>query len=297
MLSIVPGEVSTPKLHAYMLGAIAPRPICFASTVDKDGNRNLSPYSFFNAFGSNPTTLIFSPARRVRDNTIKHTLENVYETMEVCINVVTYDMVWQASLSSTEYEKGVDEFVKAGFTPLESDLIRPARVAESPVQIECRVREVIETGTEGGAGNLIVCEILKMHISESVLDADQRIDQNKIRLVGRLGADWYCKAFDEALFEIEKPIRNKGIGIDRLPESVRNSTVLTGNNLGQLGNVESLPDSVTLQEFADSSEDIRNLRTRFGHHEESFEYEKHCLAQRYLSQGDVETAWNILLAP
>ena len=252
MLSITPGEVKTAKLHAYMLSAVAPRPICFASTVDLQGNVNLSPYSFFNAFGSNPTTLIFSPARRVRDNTIKHTLENVMATREVCINVVTYDMVWQASLASTEYERGVNEFTKAGFTPLASELIKAPRVKESPVQMECKVRDIIETGTEGGAGNLVICEILRMHISESVLDEDGTINQDKMRLVARMGKDWYCKAFGDALFDIEKPLSTKGIGIDQLPLHIRNSRILTGNHLGRLGNIEVLPSRDEVAVFISS---------------------------------------------
>lgn len=295
MLSIIPGEIPTSQFHAYMLAAVAPRPICFASTVDKQGNVNLSPYSFFNAFGSNPTTLIFSPARRVRDNTIKHTLENIYETMEVCINVVTYDMVQQVSLASTEYEKGVNEFVKSGFTELASEQIKAPRVKESPVQIECKVRQVIETGDQGGAGNLVICEILKMHIAEEILDAEKKIDPNKIKLVARMGRDWYAKAFGEALFEIEKPIRNKGIGVDAIPESIRLSNVLTGNNLGQLGNVEKLPTEDELKEFASTSEDYQNLIIRFGIHPESLEYERHHLAKHYLQQGLVMDAWKLLL--
>ncbi len=296
MLSITPGEISTATLHAHMLASIAPRPICFASTVDKEGNVNLSPYSFFNAFGSNPSTLIFSPARRVRDNTIKHTLENVMETMEVCINVVNYDMVWQMSLASTEYEKGINEFEKSGFTELPSDIIRAPRVKESPVQFECKVREIIETGTEGGAGNLIVCEIVKMHINEAVLDDNQRIDQNKIQLVSRLGGNWYGKAFGDSLFEIEKPVKNKGIGVDIIPENIRLSTVLTGNNLGQLGNVEALPTEADIIDFSENSLEYQNLKTRFALHAESLEYERHLLAQRFLSLGDVQSAWKILLA-
>jgi len=279
-----------------MLASIAPRPICFASTVDKEGNVNLSPYSFFNAFGSNPTTLIFSPARRVRDNTIKHTLENVLDTMEVCINVVNYDMVWQMSLASTEYEKGINEFEKAGFTEVPSDIIRAPRVKESPVQFECKVRKVIETGSEGGAGNLIICEIVKMHINEAVLDAEHHIDQNKIQLVSRLGGNWYGKAFGDALFEIEKPVRNKGIGVDVIPENIRLSTVLTGNNLGQLGNVEALPNNAEIAEFAENSQEYQNLKTRFALHAESMEYERHLLAQGFLSSGNVQSAWKILLA-
>jgi len=296
MLSITPGEISTATLHAHMLASIAPRPICFASTVDKEGNVNLSPYSFFNAFGSNPSTLIFSPARRVRDNTIKHTLENVMETMEVCINVVNYDMVWQMSLASTEYEKGINEFEKSGFTELPSDIIRAPRVKESPVQFECKVREIIETGTEGGAGNLIVCEIVKMHINEAVLDDNQRIDQNKIQLVSRLGGNWYGKTYGDSLFEIEKPVKIKGIGVDIIPENIRLSTVLTGNNLGQLGNVEALPTEADIIDFSENSLEYQNLKTRFALHAESLEYERHLLAQRFLSLGDVQSAWKILLA-
>ena len=282
MLEIIPGEVSTAKLHGYMLSAVAPRPICFASTVDAQGTVNLSPYSFFNAFGSNPTTLIFSPARRVRDNTIKHTLENIYETMEVCINVVTYEMVQQASLASTEYEKGVNEFVKAVFTEVPSDLIKAPRVKESPVQIECKVREVIETGQEGGAGNLVVCEILKMHINEDVLGDDGTIDQHKIRLVSRLGKNWYGKAFGDALFEVEKPLSTKGIGVDAIPQDIRLSDVLTGNNLGQLGNVEQLP---TADEVA-AYQQQHNVPKG----------QQHQVAKTLLDEGKTNEAWMVLLA-
>lgn len=282
MLEIIPGALPTAKLHAYMLSAVAPRPICFASTVDKQGNVNLSPYSFFNAFGSNPTTLIFSPARRVRDNTIKHTLENVYETMEVCINVVTYEMVQQTSLASTEYEKGVNEFVKAGFTEVPSDLIKAPRVKESPVQIECKVREVIETGDQGGAGNLIICEILKMHINEEVLDADGMIDQHKIHLVSRLGKNWYGKAYGDALFEVEKPLVTKGIGVDAIPQSIRLSHVLTGNNLGQLGNVEQLPTAAQAAEY------VQQHPVPQG--------QAHQVAKTLLDGGKTLEAWMVLLA-
>ena len=295
MLSLDPKELPVPKLHGYMLSAIAPRPICFASTVDKDGQVNRRPYSFFNAFGSNPTTLIFSPARRVRDNTTKHTLQNVMETMEVCINVVSHDMVEQMSLSSTEYDKGVNEFVKAGFTELPSEVIKAPRVKESPVQFECKVREVIETGTEGGAGNLIVCEIVKMHINEDVLDDEGKIDQHKIKLVGRLGKDWYVSAFGDALFEIEKPLRTKGIGVDSIPEPIRNSQVLTGNNLGRLGNVEGLPSAEEVSRFKEDPV-MQNLEKRFAHHAESYEYESHALAKKLIDAGDVQKAWLVLFA-
>ncbi|WP_026776550.1 flavin reductase family protein [Polaribacter sp. Hel_I_88] len=284
MLSIDPKEISTGKLHGYLLGAIAPRPIAFASTIDAEGNPNLSPYSFFNVFGSNPPTLIFSPARRVRDNTIKHTLENALETKEVVINVVNYDIVQQMSLSSTEYAKGVNEFEKAGFTMLKSDKIKPFRVAESPVQFECKVKDVIFTGDEGGAGNLIVCEVVKMHISDAVLDENGAIDQHKIDLVARAGGSYYTRARD-GFFEIDKPIATLGIGVDQIPAEIRNSTILTGNNLGMLGNVEQLPLDETVDNFAKEHPQFIGLETT----------KKHTFAQDFLSNNDVESAWKVLL--
>ena len=214
MLTVNPATIKTSDLHAYMLAAIAPRPIAFASTVDAAGKPNLSPFSFFNAFGSKPPVLVFSPARRVRDNTTKHTLQNVLATKEVVINVVNYAMVQQQSLASTEYEAGVNEFIKAGLTPVASELVKPFRVKESPVQMECKVLDVIETGNQGGAGNLIVCEIMLMHINETILDVNQKIDPYKIDLVARLGGDWYCRASGNALFEVAKPLTTKGMGID-----------------------------------------------------------------------------------
>ena len=284
MLSIDPKEISTGKLHGYLLGAIAPRPIAFASTIDEDGNPNLSPFSFFNVFGSNPPTLIFSPARRVRDNTIKHTLENALATKEVVINVVNYDIVQQMSLSSTEYAKGVNEFEKAGFTMLKSDKIKPFRVAESPVQFECKVKDVIFTGDEGGAGNLIICEVVKMHVSEAVLDENGAIDQHKIDLVARAGGSYYTRARD-GFFEIDKPISTLGIGVDQIPAEIRNSTILTGNNLGMLGNVEQLPSDETVDNFAKEHPQFIGLETT----------KKHTFAQDFLSKNDVESAWKVLL--
>jgi flavin reductase (DIM6/NTAB) family NADH-FMN oxidoreductase RutF len=241
MISIIPSETPHQKFHQYLLGSIAPRPIAFASTVDARGRPNLSPFSFFNVFGYNPSTLIFSPSRRGRDNTTKDTYENLKAVPEVVINVVTFDMVNQVSLASTEYPKGVNEFTKSGFTMLPSEKVRPFRVRESPVQMECKVRQIIETGEEGGAGMLVICEILVMHINEDVLGADGLPDPNKLKLVGRLGKDYYIKAFGDGLFEVEKPLRTIGIGIDSLPEKVRNSGLLSGNELGRLGNLESLP--------------------------------------------------------
>jgi flavin reductase (DIM6/NTAB) family NADH-FMN oxidoreductase RutF len=241
MRSIDPKELETGKFHGLLLGAVAPRPIAFASTIDADGRPNLAPFSFFNVFSANPPIAIFSPARRVRGNTTKHTLHNVEAVKEVVINVVNYDMVQQMNLASTEYPDGVNEFEKAGLTAVASDLVRPFRVKESPVQLECKVREVIKLGDEGGAGNLIVAEIVRMHISEDVLDENGNIDPNKIDLVARMGGDWYCRASGDALFEIAKPGRDHGMGVDAIPEHIRESHVLTGNDLGLLGSVAALP--------------------------------------------------------
>ncbi len=284
MLSIDPKEISTGKLHGYLLGAIAPRPIAFASTIDADGNPNLSPFSFFNVFGSNPPIMIFSPARRVRDNTTKHTLENALAMKEVVINVVNYGIVQQMSLSSTEYPEGVNEFEKAGFTMLPSDKIKPFRVAESPVQFECKVNDVIFTGDEGGAGNLIVCEVVKIHISETVLADDGSIDQHKIDLVARAGGSYYTRARD-GFFEIAKPVSTLGIGVDLMPIEIRNSIVLTGNNLGMLGNIEQLPTQETVNNFGKEHPEFIGLETT----------KKHTFAQEYLKKSDVEGAWKVLL--
>ena len=267
-----------------MLGAVAPRPIAFASTIDEEGNPNLSPFSFFNVFGANPPTLIFSPARRVRDNTLKHTLQNVEATKEVVINVVNYDIVHQMSLSSTEYPERVNEFVKAGFTMLPSDEVQPFRVAESPVQFECKVKDIIYTGNEGGAGNLIVCEVVKIHIDDAVLDENGNIDQYKIDLVARAGGSYYSRARN-GFFEIPKPLSKLGIGVDQIPEEIRNSTVLTGNNLGMLGNVESLPTEKDVDNFAKDHSNMIGLDL----------IKKHTFAQQYLESNDVESAWKVLL--
>lgn len=293
MLTIDPSKEKTALVHSYLLGAVAPRPIAFASTIDREGNPNLSPFSFFNCFGSRPPLLIFSPSRRVRDNTTKHTLQNIYETMEVVINVVSYNIVQQASLSSVEYPKGVSEFTKAGFTPISSDMVKPFRVKESPVQMECKVLKVMEMGTEGGAANLIICEVVLMHINEAVLDENKRIDPNKIDLVGRMGADFYCRASNNAVFEVEKPNTKIGIGIDAIPENIRLSDILTGNNLGQLGNIEVLPSSEEVNAFADENAAIRamikNGRT------EDLEAQLHELARHFLEKGLVKDAWKTLL--
>jgi flavin reductase (DIM6/NTAB) family NADH-FMN oxidoreductase RutF len=274
MISILPQDISTAKLHGYLLGSIAPRPIAFASTIDKDGNVNLSPFSFFNVFSANPPILIFSPARRVRDNTTKHTLENVMQNKEVVINIVTYGMVQQMSLSSTEYARGINEFKKAGFTELASSLVAPPRVGESPVQFECKVNDIIELGSEGGAGNLIICEVVKLHIDESILDDVGRIDAVKLDAVARMGGNWYNRA-KEGMFEVPKPLSTLGIGVDALPKEIRQSKILTGNDLGMLANIEALPKEVN--SFVNTSEEI------------------HKLAQQKLLEGNVPEAWELLL--
>lgn len=264
---------------------MAPRPIALASTLDQQGRPNLSPFSFFNVFSSNPPVMIFSPARRVRDNTTKHTLDNAMATMEVVINVVSFDMVQQTSLSSTEYAQGVNEFEKAGFTMLPSETIKPYRVAESPVQFECKVREVVTLGQEGGAGNLVICEVLRMHISEAVIDADGNIDQHKLDLVGRAGGSYYTRS-EGSFFEIPKPLRSKGVGVDALPEEIRNSKVLTGNDLGVLANVESLPEPANVDKFVKENPQFLGMELE----------EKHTFAQKFLSGGDLESAWLVLLS-
>jgi flavin reductase (DIM6/NTAB) family NADH-FMN oxidoreductase RutF len=241
MLTLDPKELPIPKLHHYLLGSIGPRPIAFASTIDAEGNRNLAPFSFFNVFSANPPILIFSPARSGRTNTTKNTHDNVKAVAEVVINVVTYDMVHQMSLTSSPFEAGVDEFEKAGFTPIASDTIRPFRVKESPVQIECKVLEIKELGQNGGAGNLVICEVQKIHIDERVLDENQMVDQKKIDLVSRMGGNWYCRANDASMFEVDKPITTIGVGVDSLPINIRTSSQLTGNDLGILGNMQTIP--------------------------------------------------------
>lgn len=278
-----------------MLASIAPRPIAFASTIDMDGKPNLAPFSFFNAFGSNPPVVVFSPARRVRNNTIKHTLENIYETKEVVINVVNYAMVRQTSLASSEYPKGVNEFDKAGFTPVPSQIVKPFRVKESPVQMECKVLEVKETGSLGGAANLIICEILLMHIDDTILTPDAKIDPNKIDLVARMGGNLYCRASGAALFEVAKPLSVPGIGIDNLPESIRHSHILTGNNLGQLGNVNMLPDENSVHEYS-RKDFMKELFKRFGHDKNLLREKLHELAKTLLDKDHVDEAVLVLLS-
>lgn len=289
VLSILPSEVSTTKLHGYLLGAVGPRPIAFASTMDEKGRPNLSPFSFFNVFGSNPPILIFSPARRVRDNTTKHTLENVIKTGEVVINTVNFDMVQQTSLSSTEYAEGENEFIKAGFTMLASDIVKPFRVAESPVQMECKVLKVEPLGNKGGAGNLIFSEVVKIHLDEALLDAFGNIDQHKIDLVARMGGNWYTRA-NMGMFEVPKPLASLGMGIDAIPEDIRSSPVLTGNDLGMLGNVQQLPTEEEIKGFLASNLEV-GVVVGSGNRESL-----HLKAKEYLMNNEVLSAWKVLLA-
>ena len=289
VISIDPKAVDTPELHSYLLGSVGPRPIAFASTIDKSGRPNLSPFSFFNVFSANPPVMIFSPARRVRNNTTKHTLENVLETKEVVINVVNYDIVQQMSLASTEYQKGENEFKKAGLTMLKSEVVKPFRVAESPVQFECKVKKVEALGKEGGAGNLIFAEVLMIHINSSVLDKDGKIDQNKIDQVARMGGNWYTRA-NAGMFEVPKPLSSLGIGVDKIPDSIRFSKILTGNDLGMLGNIESIPDTAEVEAFLDNNIEVRSVLS-------SDDTELiHKKAQQYLAVKDIASAWKVLLA-
>jgi flavin reductase (DIM6/NTAB) family NADH-FMN oxidoreductase RutF len=289
MISLEPKDLSPAKLQGYLQSAVAPRPIAFASTMSKSGKPNLSPFSFFNVFSSNPPILIFSPARRVRDNTVKHTLINCAVTGEVVINVVNYNMVQQTSLASTEYADGVNEFLKSGLTQIPSDVVKPYRVKESPVQFECKVNQIIPLGTEGGAGNLIICEVVKIHIDEAILDENGAIDQYKIDLVSRLGKNWYSRS-NQGLFEVPKPISTLGIGVDAIPNFIKESAVFDGNDLGILGNIESLPTIEEVSIFVKKNFAVKAVLS-------SDDQEKlHLEAKRYLNNDDVLSAWKVLLS-
>lgn len=290
--SILLKDISVVDVQHYLQHAIAPRPICLASTINTQGRVNLSPFSFFNLFSLNPPIVIFSPSRRGRDNTTKHTWENVLEVPEVVVNIVTYDMVQQVSLSSCEFDKNADEFVKAGFTKEPACLVQPPRVKESPVQLECKVIEVKPLGKNGGAGNLVIAEILLMHIQENILNDAGKIDQRKLDLVARLGANWYTRVNAATIFEVEKPNINSGIGVDALPESIRNSNILTGNNLGQLGNVHELP----FVDVAFYDEKLKNIVQYYSINPEEMEEELHRYAKELLDAGNVKAAWQVLLA-
>ena len=276
----------------FLQHAIAPRPICLASTINKDGEVNLSPFSFFNLFSSNPPVVVFSPSRRVRDNTTKHTLENILEVPEVVINIVTFDMVQQVSLASCEYPKGVDEFSKSGFTAEAASLVKPPMVKESPIKMECRVLEVKSLGSEGGAGNLVIAEVIRMHINDELLDENRKMDQRKIHHVARLGGDWYCAVNESNLFQVEKPNTKLGIGLDSLPASIRNSPILTGNNLGQLANVHEMP----VVDAAYDDDHLKQIVQYYSLNPDDMEKELHLHAKKLLDAGNVREAWQVLLA-
>ena len=293
MLEINPKDLSTKDLHGYLLSSVGPRPIALVSTIDNEGRPNLSPFSFFNVFSANPPIAIFSPARRVRNNTIKHTLQNVASTKEVVINVVSYPIVEQTSLSSTEYKKGVNEFIKSGLTPIESIQVKPYRVKESPVQMECIVKNIISLGEEGGAGNLVVCEIVKMHVSENILNEDHKIDPNKIDLVGRMGGNWYCRASNSSLFEVQKPNSKIGIGYDQLPQQIRNSHILSGNDLAKLANVESLPSMEEVEKFKLNEDLVKILKSSVDEEQTRENLHYHC--KKLLKENKVLDALCTLL--
>jgi len=289
MISIEPKDISPAKLQGYLQSSVGPRPIAFASTIDKNGKPNLSPFSFFNVFSANPPILIFSPARRVRDNSIKHTLINAEATREVVINVVNFDMVQQTSLSSTEYADGVNEFLKAGFSAIPSDIVKPYRVAQSPVQFECKVNEIISMGNQGGAGNLVICEVVKIHINESVMDNNGNIDPYKIDLVSRMGGNWYSRA-NQGLFEVVKPLTTLGIGVDQIPDFIKESSVFDGNDLGKLGNIEALPTTEEINIFVKQNFVVKGVLSA------DDLLKQHQKAKEYLNQNDVDSAWKVLLA-
>ncbi len=292
MLTIPLHQLSSAQVQQYLQHAIVPRPICFASTIDLDGNVNLSPFSFFNLFSSNPPICIFSPARRVRDNTTKHTLQNVLQVPEVVINMVDYDMVQQMSLASCEFAKTDNEFIKAGFTQQKATLVKPPMVAESKIKLECVVLEVKPLGKEGGAGNLVICEVKYLHIDESILDTNNNIDQLKFAAVARLGGDWYCQTTPQSMFTVAKPNTQLGIGINALPTAIKNSTLLTGNHLGQLANIQSIPAiDVNFENDA-----LKQIVQYYNLNPADMEIETQRLAASLLNQGDVATAWQVLLA-
>lgn len=293
MLKVIPSQLKVSEIHQYMLDSIAPRPIAFVSTIDKDGHVNLSPFSFFNAFGANPPILIFSPALRGRDGATKNTLDNIKDIKECVVNIVDYKMVQQMSLASTEYPKGINEFVKAGLTEEKSELVKPPRVKEAPVQMECIVKEVISTGEKGGAGQLVICEIVMMHINEEVIGNDGRIDPIKIDQVARMGGNWYSRAA-KGLFSIPKPLTTLGIGVDQLPASIKNSSILTGNDLGILGNTESLPSQEEISEFK-NREDVKNFLSALEGDAENLTTAVHIAAHKLLSENKINDAWLLLM--
>ena len=294
MLSLDPKDLTVQRLHQLLLGAIGPRPIAFASTIDREGKPNLAPFSFFNVFSANPPILVFSPARSGRTGQSKDTFNNAKAHPEVVINVVNYNMVHQMSLASSPYAPEVDEFIKAGFTPLASEKVAPFRVAEAPVQFECKIQQIIELGQEGGAGNLIICEVVQLHIQEDLLNEQGLIDQHKIDLVARMGGDWYCRANTTSMFEVKKPITSCGIGYDALPQDLKNSHILSANDLGQLAGIEQIPNEIDVNEY--KLLELSSLFLDFEHDASALETALHQRAKALLAQNNLEEAWLTLLS-
>ncbi|KQB41889.1 Flavin reductase like domain protein [Flavobacterium daejeonense] len=292
MRTFDPKELATHDFHQILLGTVIPRPIALASTVDVNGIVNLSPFSFFNCFSANPPILVFSPARRVRNNTTKHTLENILETKEVVINIVNYAMVEQTSLSSVEFDKGIDEFVKSGLTAVQSKLVTPPRVKESPVSFECKVKEVIPLGEQGGAGHLVICEVVLVHVDDAIFDSNNTISPKKLDAVARLGGDWYCRVNEQSLFKVPKPGIKLAVGFEKLPESLLKSEILSGNHLARMASVEAVPE-LTDEEFADWIGDLNQFLAENGQISIQLLHEK---LKYYIEEGSVELAWKLLLA-
>ena len=293
-VSFNPKDLPIPRVHQLLLGAVGPRPIAFASTIDAKGIPNLAPFSFFNVFSANPPILIFSPANSGRTGEPKDTYLNVKEHAEVVINIVDYNMVEQMSLASSPYGKDTDEFVKAGFTKVASDIVKPFRVKESPAQFECKVIEVKELGTGGGAGNLIICEVVKMHFNPEILTAEGQVDQLKIDLISRMGGNWYCRSNEQSMFEITKPIPTKGVGFDQIPADILESTILSANDLGKLGGIEELPNETDVNEY--KLIELSDLFVSLEGNAEELEKQLHLKAKEHLAKNELNEAWMTLLA-
>ena len=293
-MTINPKETETAVFHQYLLSSVSPRPIALASTIDSNGHVNLSPFSFFNCFSINPPILVFSPSRRVRDNTTKHTLENILETKEVVIHIVNFSMAEQMSLSSVEFEKGVNEFIKAGFTETKSTKVLPPRIAEAPISFECRVNEVISFGKKAGAGNLIICEVLLAHFKDEILDEKKMISPQKLDAIARMGANWYCRANNESLFELPKPGSKMAIGFDKLPSSILKSDILTGNNLARLASVEKMPP-ITKKTYSTIYKQMVELHENSNANKGAFITTVHNKIKVFIDANNIQQAWKLVI--
>ncbi len=296
MRVITPGEVETKDLHQFILGAVAPRPIAFVSTIDDDGIPNIAPYSFFNAFSSNPPVLVFSSNRRVADNTTKDTLHNVELNQELVVNVVNYEIVHQMALASISYPSDIDEFAKSGLTPIPADLVKPFRIKESPAHFECKVSEIITLGNHGGAGHLIICNVLRMHVCESVIDDKNRINPHKMDLVGRMGRSHYVRAQGEAVFDLYQSVMKPALGFDSLPKHILNSNVLSGSDIAKMAGLYKFPD---VNELADLMKNNHDLKSVFSSAESSDNIlidNLHRLVKNTIDDGRIEEAFQIAMS-